>query len=238
MYFLFTFPVVISSRPTPSTSTSECLKALSPEWFPCFVTLRAEAIHFRCMSWGAKSNLCRRPFKSVKKSGRINKKTVFFLFLTGLEHCVSLTWVLRSRSDLSQFFPRHSRHLTTGLTINFACESRDKFRACMIENWTVVGRGYFSHSSSQSENVASACRVMFYCRCCFILFCFVFVFLFRFVSFILLLFIIIIIFIYLFIYLFITLLLKACDWHYPDLRLVTVVNILESHDHSCKHIRG
>ena len=181
MYFLFTFPVVISSRPTPSTSTSECLKALSPEWFPCFVTLWAEAIHFRCMRWGAKSSLCRRPFKSVKKSGRINKKTVFFLFLTGLEHCVSLTWVLRSRSDLSQFFPRHSRHLTTGLTINFACESRDKFRACMIENWTVVGRGYFSHSSSQSENVVSACRVMFYCRC-FILFCFVFV---SFVSFLL-----------------------------------------------------
>ena len=137
MYFLFTFPVVISSRPTPSTSTSECLKALSPEWFPCSVTLRVEAVHFRCMSWGAKSSLCRRPFKSVKKSGRINKKPVFFPILDRFralrESYVSLAWVLRSRSDLSQFFPRNSRHLTTGLTINFACESRDEFRACMIE---------------------------------------------------------------------------------------------------------
>ena len=34
-------------------------------------------------------------------------------------------------------------HFTTDLTINFACESRDEFRACTIENWTVVGRGYF-----------------------------------------------------------------------------------------------
>ena len=25
--------------------------------------------------------------------------------------------------------------------------------------WTVVGRGYFLHASSHSENVASACRV-------------------------------------------------------------------------------
>ena len=40
--------------------------------------------------------------------------------------------------------------------INFACESRGEFRACMIENWTVVGRGYFSYDSSHSENEASA----------------------------------------------------------------------------------
>ena len=44
--------------------------------------------------------------------------------------------------------------------INFACESHDEFPACTIENWTVVGRGYFLHSSSHSENVASACRVV------------------------------------------------------------------------------
>ena len=34
-----------------------------------------------------------------------------------------------------------------------------EFRAYTIENWTVVGRGYFSHASSHSENVASARRV-------------------------------------------------------------------------------
>ena len=31
----------------------------------------------------------------------------FFLFLTGLEHCVNLAWVLRSRTELSQFFYSH-----------------------------------------------------------------------------------------------------------------------------------
>ena len=45
------------------------------------------------------------------------------------------------------------------MPINFACESRDKFCACMIENWTIVGIGYFSHAASDSENVASARRV-------------------------------------------------------------------------------
>ena len=44
--------------------------------------------------------------------------------------------------------------MTTDLTINFACESRDEFRACTIQNWTVVGRGYFLNDSSHSENVA------------------------------------------------------------------------------------
>ena len=64
-----------------------------------------QRLHFRCVNWCAKSSLCRQPFKSVQKSGRINLKNVFFfLFLTGLEHCVSLAWVLHSKSELSQFF--------------------------------------------------------------------------------------------------------------------------------------
>jgi len=46
----------------------------------------------------------------------------------------------------------------TDLTIDFACESSDEFCGCTIENSTVVGRGYFSHASSHSENVASARR--------------------------------------------------------------------------------
>ena len=66
---------------------------------------REQKLHFRCVSWRAKSILCRHPFKSVQKFGRINfKKTGFFLFLTGLEHCVSLAWILRSRWELTQFF--------------------------------------------------------------------------------------------------------------------------------------
>ena len=44
--------------------------------------------------------------------------------------------------------------MTTDLTIDFACESCDEFRACTIQNWTVVGRGYFLNDSSYSENVA------------------------------------------------------------------------------------
>ena len=31
-----------------------------------------QRLHFRGMSWRAKSSLCRQPFKSVQKSGRIN----------------------------------------------------------------------------------------------------------------------------------------------------------------------
>ena len=53
------------------------------------------------------------------------------------------------------WFPRNSRKFDEPV----ACESRDEFCACTIENWTVVGRGYFSHTSSYRENVASARRV-------------------------------------------------------------------------------
>ena len=62
---------------------------------------REQRLHFGCVSCRAKSSLCRQPFKSVQKSGRINLKNSFFLFLTGLEHCASLAWVLRSISELT-----------------------------------------------------------------------------------------------------------------------------------------
>ena len=63
-----------------------------------------QRLHFRCVSQCTKSNLCRQPFKLIQKSGRINLKTGFFLFLTRLEHCVSLALVLCSRSELVIFF--------------------------------------------------------------------------------------------------------------------------------------
>ena len=121
-----------------------------------------QRLHFRCVSWFAKSSLCQQPLKLVQKSGQINLKSFFPLFLAGLEHCVSLVWVLCSRSELSQFFflSRNSHHLMIDLKINFACESRDEFCTCTIENWMVVGKGYFSHDSSHSENVASAHGVL------------------------------------------------------------------------------
>ena len=70
-----------------------------------------------------------------------------------LESCVA------DQSCHNILFPQNSHHLTTDRTINFACKWRDEFHACTIENWTVVGRGYFSHTSLHSKNVASACRV-------------------------------------------------------------------------------
>ena len=80
-----------------------------------------QRLHIRCRSWRAKSSLCRQPFKSVLKSGRINlKKRGFFLFLTGLEHCVSLAWILRSRSELAQFF--------------YSCETRAIWR----QTWRLI----------------------------------------------------------------------------------------------------
>ena len=63
-----------------------------------------QRLHFRCRSWRAKSSLCRQP-SEIRPEIRRNKfkKTAFFLFLTGLEHCVSLAWILLSRSELTQF---------------------------------------------------------------------------------------------------------------------------------------
>ena len=122
------------------------------DWLPC-----EQRLHFRCVSCHGKSSLCQKPFKSVQKSGWINFKNGFFLFLAGLNHCVNLAWVLCHRSELTQFFySRKTRHLTTDLTIDFPYELRDKFCTCTIENWTVVSRGYFSHASSHRENVAFA----------------------------------------------------------------------------------
>ena len=120
-----------------------------------------QRLHFRSVSWRTKSSLCRQPFKSVQKSGRINHKNGFFPLLGRFralrESCVA------DQSCRNFLFQRNSRHLTTNLKVNFACEWRDEFCACTIENWTVVGRGYFSQSqaSSHSENVASVRRVRF-----------------------------------------------------------------------------
>ena len=44
-----------------------CLYALSQHNLPC-----EQRLHFRCVSCRVKSSLCRQPFKSVQKSGRIN----------------------------------------------------------------------------------------------------------------------------------------------------------------------
>ena len=119
-----------------------------------------QRLHFRCMSCPVKSSLCRQPFNSILKSGQINLKNRFFPVLDRFRalrgSCIA------DQLELSQvfLFLWSSRHLTTDLTINFACESHYEFCACMMANWTVVGKGYFSQDSSHSENVASARRVL------------------------------------------------------------------------------
>ena len=72
-----------------------------------------QRLHFRCVSCRAKSSLCRQPFKSVQKSGRINyKKQAFFpFFITGFEHWVSFAQQIRVVAIF--LFPGNSRHLTT-----------------------------------------------------------------------------------------------------------------------------
>ena len=91
-----------------------------------------QRLQFRCVGWRAKSSLCRQPFKSIQKSGQINFKTGFFPVLDWFralcESCVA------NRSCSNFLFPRNSCHLTTDLTINFACESCDEFHACTIGN--------------------------------------------------------------------------------------------------------
>ena len=118
-----------------------------------YSTLRAEAT-FCCVSWCVKSSQS----SQIRPEIWMNKlKNSFFPVLDQFralrESCIA------AQNCCIFLFLRDSRHLTTNLTINFACESRDEFRACMIENWTVVSRGYFLHASSHSENVVSARRV-------------------------------------------------------------------------------
>ena len=89
-----------------------------------------QRLHFRCVSWRAKSSLCRKPFKSVQKYGQINKKNGFCPLLDWFralcESCVNLVQQIRVNTIF--LFLQNSRHLMTDLTINFACESRDEFR--------------------------------------------------------------------------------------------------------------
>ena len=132
---------------------------VNERWIHLGPTLWAEAAFLLCELAWEKYSLCEQPFKSVQKSGRINLKKRFFpvldLFRALRESCVADQ---SCRNYL--LFRRNSRHLMTDLTINFACESRDEFRAFTIENWTLVDRGYFLHNTSHREIVASACGVL------------------------------------------------------------------------------
>ena len=124
--------------------------SLALMYFTCFIKRHVspkdtrclsceQRLHFHCVSWRAKSSLCRQLFKSVQKAGGINSKTGFFLFLTGLEHCVSLARVLRSRSELSQFFNSRetrasspSENVASARRANSARGSVQKVHACSL----------------------------------------------------------------------------------------------------------
>ena len=64
------------------------------------------------------------------------KKPVVFPILDQFkalhESCVSLAQQIRVVTIF--LFLQNLHHLTTDLTINFSCESRDEFHACTIEN--------------------------------------------------------------------------------------------------------
>ena len=110
-----------------------------------------QRLHFRCVSWHAKSSLCRQPFKSVQKSGWINKKKNGFFPVHDWLRALRKSCVADQSFVAIFLFPQNSHHLTTDLTINFAYKSRDVFHICTIENWTVVSKGYFVHASSHSK---------------------------------------------------------------------------------------
>ena len=111
-----------------------------------------QRLYFRCVSWRAKSSLCWQPFKSVQKSGRINEENGFFPVLDRFralrESCVA------NQSCHNFFIPAKLAPFDDDY---FACESRDEFRACTIENWTVVCRGYFSHDMQLTQRKCSLC---------------------------------------------------------------------------------
>ena len=85
---------------------TKCRQLYSVHSLPC-----EQGLHFRCVSWRAKSSLCRQPFKSVGFFPVLNR-------FRGLRKCcVSLAWPIRVVAIF--LFPRNSRNLATDLTINF-----------------------------------------------------------------------------------------------------------------------
>ena len=93
----------------------------------------------------ASTDNCSNPSRKLDEK---NFKKGFFPVLDWFralrESCIS------DQSCCNFLFQQNSRHLTTDLTINFACKLCDKFRACTIENWMVVSRDYSLRSSSHS----------------------------------------------------------------------------------------
>ena len=94
-----------------------------------------QRLHFRCVSWHAKSSLCQQICPEISTN---KLKNGFFPVLDRFralhESCVA------NQSCHNFLLLQNLRHFTTDLTINFAWESCEVFRACMIENWTVVCR--------------------------------------------------------------------------------------------------
>ena len=118
-----------------------CTRILVHRWGPTiriFVCLTnglpcKQRLLFHCVSWPAKSSLCRQPFKSIQKSGRINLQKRFFPVIDrfGTLH---ESWVADQSCRNFFYYCENSCDLTTDLMITFACKSRDEFRACTIEN--------------------------------------------------------------------------------------------------------
>ena len=114
-----------------------------------------QRLHFRCVSWRAKSSHNRsNPSRNLDEWIKHGLFPVLDRLRALREACVG------NQSCRNFFYYRETRAIWRQTwRLSLLANRRDEFRARRIENWTVVGRGYFSHASSHSETVASALRV-------------------------------------------------------------------------------
>ena len=141
--------------PAPSTNHSLFLnKSLSN-----LATLlpREQRLHFRCVSCRAKSSLCWQPFN-------------FLSCLREIHHAICKENLSSGLSSNGASFAgiKKMRQLWSATQDSHNALNRKKpgffylFVQISGRIWTVVGRGYFSHDSSHSENIAPARKVQHY----------------------------------------------------------------------------
>ena len=105
----------------------------------CYIAINnisyEQRLHFRWVSWHVKSSLSPTTVQFSIVHARNSSR----------DSQAKLTALNRSRTGKIVFF--------------------NVFVQISGRNWTVVGRGYFAHNSSHSENVASARRVQIKMKC-------------------------------------------------------------------------
>ena len=118
-----------------------------------------QRLHFPWVSWRAKSSLCGQLFNflscmreirhAIREQNQIVRSVVKWREFRGNKK-IATTLICYARLTQCSKPVKNSEKKTRFL---------DLFVQISGRIWTVVGRGYFSHASSHSENVASARRV-------------------------------------------------------------------------------